>query len=57
MVSPSSLMSTMLAPLDTDVEESSNLKVHVESANPANSASPTSPGTSCEIVELSSPRN
>ena len=57
MVSSSSLMSIIVAPLDTDVEEPSNLKVHVETANPANSASPTSPGTTCEIVELSSPGN
>ena len=57
MVSLSSLMSKILTPLDTDVEEPSNLKVHVESANPANCVSPTSPGKSCEIVELSSSRN
>ena len=57
MVSPSSLMSTTLAPLDIDVEEPSNFKVHIESAIATNSASPTSPGTFCEITELSSQGN
>ena len=57
MVLPSSLVSTTPAPLDIDVEEPSNFKVYIESAIPTNSASPTSPSTSCEIIELSSPGN
>ena len=57
MLFQSSLMSTIPAPFDTNVEKPSILKVHVESANPANSASLTSLGTSSEIVELSSPGN
>ena len=57
IVSPSSLVNTIPAPLELDVEEPSNFNVQVESAKSASRASPISPGTSCEIDELSSPGN
>ncbi len=57
IVSPSSLLSATLAALEMKVEEPSNAKVQVESAISAKSASPTSPGTSCELDEVSSPGN
>ena len=57
IVSPSSLVNTIPAPLELDVEEPSNFSVHVESARSASRASPISPGTSCEIDELSSSGN
>ncbi len=57
IVYPSSLMSAILAPLEVEVEEPSNLKVQVEFAISAKSASPTSLGTSCEVGEVSSPGN
>ena len=50
-------MSAILAAFEMEVEESSNTKVQVESAISAKSASPTSPGTSYELDEVSSPGN
>ncbi len=57
IVSPSSLISTIPAPLQLDVEEPLNFKVHMESTRSVKSSFPTPPGTSCEIDELSSPGN
>ena len=53
IVSPSSLINTIPAPFEQDVDEPSNFRVHVESTRSVKSASPTPPGTSCEIDELS----
>ena len=54
IVSSSSLLSAILAALGMEVEEPSNAKVQVESAVSTKSASSTSPGTSCELDEVSS---
>ncbi len=51
---PSSLKSTIPTPLDTAVEDPSNLKVQIVSAI---STSSTFPGTSSETIVLSSPEN
>ena len=57
IVSQSSLISTIPAPLELDVEEPSNYSVHMEFTRSTKSAFPTPLGTSCEIDELSSPGN